>query len=155
MFCVVCVYCVQLVLALIWQWVTKEYPKIPLRSDSWWFSFDPYPFVALASRLQLPCKFLMLSDSGGFGADFTSNSLLAQYRPDLLHLPTTNGEHCTGDGIKMGEAGFAWWRSLMPSPGGGLVGGSFLKCTALRGHWCEEHRLGVGPGAPHRPRQAG
>ncbi|CAK9029256.1 unnamed protein product [Durusdinium trenchii] len=42
--------------------------------------------------------------SGGFGADFTSNSLLAQYRPDLLHLPTTNGEHCTGDGIKMGEA---------------------------------------------------
>jgi flavocytochrome c len=42
--------------------------------------------------------------TGGFGADFSSNSLLAQYRPDLIHLPTTNGEHCTGDGIKMGEA---------------------------------------------------
>jgi len=42
--------------------------------------------------------------SGGFGADFTNDSLLAQYRPDLLHLPTTNGEHCTGDAIKMGEA---------------------------------------------------
>merc|ERR1712217_633291 len=42
--------------------------------------------------------------SGGFGADFTQNSLLATYRPDLMHLPTTNGEHCTGDGIKMGEA---------------------------------------------------
>jgi len=42
--------------------------------------------------------------TGGFGADFTTDSLLAQYRPDLLHLPTTNGEHCTGDGIKMGEA---------------------------------------------------
>jgi len=42
--------------------------------------------------------------SGGFGADFTANSLLAKYRPDLMHLPTTNGEHCTGDGIKMGEA---------------------------------------------------
>merc|ERR1712151_148496 len=41
--------------------------------------------------------------SGGFGADFTQDSLLAKYRPDLLHLPTTNGEHCTGDGIKMGE----------------------------------------------------
>merc|ERR1740120_51891 len=41
--------------------------------------------------------------SGGFGADFTQNSLLAQYRPDLMHLPTTNGEHCTGDGIMMGE----------------------------------------------------
>merc|ERR1719188_1465575 len=42
--------------------------------------------------------------SGGFGADFGANSLLATYRPDLLHLPTTNGEHCTGDAIKMGEA---------------------------------------------------
>merc|ERR1719328_226993 len=42
--------------------------------------------------------------SGGFGADFTADSLLALYRPDLLHLPTTNGEHCTGDGINMGEA---------------------------------------------------
>merc|ERR1740115_65130 len=42
--------------------------------------------------------------SGGFGADFSSDSLLAKYRPDLMHLPTTNGEHCTGDGIKMGEA---------------------------------------------------
>jgi len=41
--------------------------------------------------------------TGGFGADFTQQSLLAQYRPDLMHLPTTNGEHCTGDGIKMGE----------------------------------------------------
>merc|ERR1719384_633670 len=41
--------------------------------------------------------------SGGFGADFGSDSLLAMYRPDLLHLPTINGEHCTGDGIKMGE----------------------------------------------------
>jgi flavocytochrome c len=42
--------------------------------------------------------------SGGFGADFSNDSLLAKYRPDLLHLPTTNGEHCTGDAIKMGEA---------------------------------------------------
>merc|ERR1711906_68662 len=41
--------------------------------------------------------------SGGFGADFGSDSLLAKYRPDLLHLPTTNGEHCTGDAIKIGE----------------------------------------------------
>merc|ERR1712232_678254 len=41
--------------------------------------------------------------SGGFGADFGSDSLLAMYRPDLLHLPTTNGEHCTGDGIKVSE----------------------------------------------------
>jgi len=42
--------------------------------------------------------------SGGFGADFGQASLLAKCRPGLLHLPTTNGEHCTGDAIKMGEA---------------------------------------------------
>merc|ERR550514_353148 len=42
--------------------------------------------------------------SGGFGADFTSGGLLAKWRPDLLHLPTTNGEQTTGDGIKMGQA---------------------------------------------------
>ena len=44
----------------------------------------------------------MIVCTGGFGADFTADSLLAKHRPDLMHLPTTNGEHCTGDGIKMG-----------------------------------------------------
>jgi len=41
--------------------------------------------------------------SGGFGADFGPTSYIQQYRPDLLKLPTTNGIHCTGDGIKMAE----------------------------------------------------
>ena len=41
--------------------------------------------------------------SGGFGTDFAQNSLLATYRTDLLHLPITNGEHCTGDAIKVRE----------------------------------------------------
>ena len=39
--------------------------------------------------------------SGGFGADFSDSSLLVKYRPDLAHLPTTNGSHNTGDGIKI------------------------------------------------------
>lgn len=49
--------------------------------------------------------------TGGFGADFSANSLLAQSHPDsqfwprerppILSLPTSNGEHCTGDGLKM------------------------------------------------------
>jgi flavocytochrome c len=39
--------------------------------------------------------------SGGYAADFGPDGLLAQYRPDVLHLSTTNGEHATGDGIKM------------------------------------------------------
>ncbi|TKA53999.1 hypothetical protein B0A53_03279 [Rhodotorula sp. CCFEE 5036] len=39
--------------------------------------------------------------TGGFAADFAKDGLLAKYRPDLLDLPTTNGEHCQGDGAKM------------------------------------------------------
>merc|ERR1719198_2514352 len=42
--------------------------------------------------------------TGGFGADFAPDSLLSKYRPDLSHLPTTNGDHCTGDGLKMALA---------------------------------------------------
>jgi hypothetical protein len=44
----------------------------------------------------------IIFSSGGFGNDFTQQSLLAKSRPDLAHLPTTNDEHCTGDGINMG-----------------------------------------------------
>ena len=55
--------------------------------------------------------------SGGFGADFSDSSLLAEVEPEwnklkafgdvptaagrLRTLPTTNGQHCTGDGVKM------------------------------------------------------
>ena len=42
--------------------------------------------------------------TGGFGADFAPDSLINKYRPDLAHLPTTNGDHCTGDGLKMSLA---------------------------------------------------
>ncbi|KAI9510914.1 Flavocytochrome c [Russula earlei] len=39
--------------------------------------------------------------TGGYAADFTSDSLLRKYRPELWDLPTTNGEHSTGDGHKL------------------------------------------------------
>ncbi|KIR56857.1 fumarate reductase [Cryptococcus gattii Ru294] len=39
--------------------------------------------------------------TGGYAADFTSDSLLKQHRPEYYNLPTTNGDHCTGDGHKM------------------------------------------------------
>ena len=39
-----------------------------------------------------------------FGTVFTQPSLIAKVRPDLIHLPTTIGEHCIGDGINMGKA---------------------------------------------------
>jgi len=43
--------------------------------------------------------------TGGYAAGgLQDNSLLHKYRPDLVHLPTTNGDHATGDGIVMSEA---------------------------------------------------
>ncbi|OJT15326.1 Fumarate reductase [Trametes pubescens] len=42
--------------------------------------------------------------TGGYAADFTADSLLKKYRPEYWNLPTTNGEHCTGDGQKMALA---------------------------------------------------
>ncbi|KAG6886309.1 hypothetical protein C0993_006719 [Termitomyces sp. T159_Od127] len=39
--------------------------------------------------------------TGGYAADFTEDSLLKKYRPEFWNLPTTNGDHCTGDGQKL------------------------------------------------------
>ena len=39
--------------------------------------------------------------TGGYAADFTEDSLLKKYRPEFVGLPTTNGDHCTGDGQKL------------------------------------------------------
>merc|ERR1712151_880092 len=80
--------------------------------------------------------------TGGFGADFTPDSLLSKHRPDLAHLPTTNGDHCTGDGLKMtmavgGECVDLEWVQVHPT---GLVHPEepdakvkFLAAEALRG----------------------
>jgi len=80
--------------------------------------------------------------TGGFGADFTADSLLNKHRPDLAHLPTTNGDHCTGDGLKMtmavgGECVDLEWVQVHPT---GLVHPDepdakvkFLAAEALRG----------------------
>lgn len=40
----------------------------------------------------------------GYAADFAPDGMLAKHRPDTLKLSTTNGDHCTGDGLKMGMA---------------------------------------------------
>jgi len=43
--------------------------------------------------------------TGGYGAGgLFKDSLLYDIRPELCHLPTTNGEHCVGDGIKFSQA---------------------------------------------------
>merc|ERR1719231_865512 len=97
--------------------------------------------------------------TGGFGCDFGPDSLLAKHRKDLLPLPTTNGDHCTGDGIKMAmQVGGATvdleWVQVHPT---GLVHPDepdakvkFLAAEALRGvggllldmngnRFCNEH----------------
>ncbi|PFH52071.1 hypothetical protein AMATHDRAFT_57895 [Amanita thiersii Skay4041] len=42
--------------------------------------------------------------TGGYAADFTEDSLIKKHRPELWDLPTTNGDHCTGDGQKLAMA---------------------------------------------------
>ncbi|KAJ6497809.1 FAD binding domain-containing protein [Mycena sanguinolenta] len=42
--------------------------------------------------------------TGGYAADFTEDSLLKKHRPEYYDLPTTNGDHCTGDGQKLAMA---------------------------------------------------
>ncbi|KZF26101.1 Flavocytochrome c [Xylona heveae TC161] len=39
--------------------------------------------------------------TGGYAADFSESSLLKKYRPDTYGLSSTNGQHATGDGLKM------------------------------------------------------
>ena len=46
---------------------------------------------------------LVIFACGGFGAGLNQNSLLATCCSDLLHLSDSDGEHCIGDPIKMGE----------------------------------------------------
>jgi succinate dehydrogenase/fumarate reductase flavoprotein subunit len=42
--------------------------------------------------------------TGGYAADFSPDSLLKKHRPEYYDLPTTNGDHCTGDGQKIAMA---------------------------------------------------
>ncbi|RSH92155.1 hypothetical protein EHS25_008570 [Saitozyma podzolica] len=44
---------------------------------------------------------IVILATGGYAADFTADSLLKKFRPEYYDLPTTNGDHCTGDGHKM------------------------------------------------------
>jgi flavocytochrome c len=80
--------------------------------------------------------------TGGYAADFEPGGLLSKYCPDVLPLPTTNGEHSTGDGIKMTLAvgGVAAHLDKVQVHPTGLVDPSepdakvkFLAAEALRG----------------------
>jgi succinate dehydrogenase/fumarate reductase flavoprotein subunit len=51
-------------------------------------------------RLQLRAHNVILA-TGGFAADRSPDSLLSQYRPELVNMATTAGEFSTGDGVLM------------------------------------------------------
>jgi len=51
--------------------------------------------------IQLKCDSVVLT-TGGFGYDHSSGSLMQQWRPDLVGVPTTNGAFANGDGVKFG-----------------------------------------------------
>ncbi|KAJ7486331.1 Flavocytochrome c [Mycena galericulata] len=42
--------------------------------------------------------------TGGYASDFSPTGLIATYRPDLLSLSTTNGDHATGDGVRLASS---------------------------------------------------
>lgn len=99
----------------------------------------------------------VILSTGGFGADFSPDSLLADVYedwkglkawddvpnlPNLLTLPTTNGDHCTGDGIKLGisvGAGTVDMEAVQVHPTGMVMTSEpdakvkFLAAEALRG----------------------
>jgi len=51
----------------------------------------------------MPARAIIVA-TGGYANDHTDTSLLAEYRPDLIDIPTTNGPWATGDGVKLGRA---------------------------------------------------
>ncbi|KAL7570465.1 hypothetical protein ACA910_004250 [Epithemia clementina (nom. ined.)] len=53
-----------------------------------------------ATKQQLYADHVILA-TGGFAADRSPQSFLAQYRPDLLSWPTTAGAFSTGDGLRL------------------------------------------------------
>jgi len=58
-----------------------------------------------AGKLHQEMGDAVILSTGGYGAGgLFADSLLQKIRPDLCHLPTTNGEHCQGDGIMMAQA---------------------------------------------------
>lgn len=56
----------------------------------------------LRQKNQTVCANNVILATGGFANDRTETSLIKQYRPDLVHVPSTNGVWSTGDGVKLG-----------------------------------------------------
>lgn len=48
------------------------------------------------------CEHIVLA-TGGFAADRTPLSILAQFRPELVNFPATSGSFATGDGLRLAQ----------------------------------------------------
>ena len=119
----------------------------------------PQPCVARVRFLTRLCRAVIIA-TGGFAADFATDSILAKVRPDLMALPTTNGEHCTGDGIKMAlaiGAGTVDMESVQVHPTGlvhpdepdakvKFLAAEALRVSGLPGIGGEQASVGVGWG---------
>ena len=84
--------------------------------------------------------------TGGYAADFTEDSLLKKYRPEFVGLPTTNGDHCTGDGQKLAMSVGANGIDLekvqvhptgLVDPNGPDAKVKFLAVEVLGSPWCQ------------------
>lgn len=65
------------------------------------FNVTGVKYKDLTDKLKHELKGPVIMATGGYAADFTKNSLLRKYRPDIIDLPSTNGNHATGDGQKI------------------------------------------------------
>lgn len=76
-----------IVKAKVYELISEGEKVVGVRYEHKGKNFEEYGVVIIAT--------------GGFAADFEKDSLLLKYRPDLEKFSTTNGNHCTGDGLKM------------------------------------------------------
>lgn len=65
------------------------------------FKVEGVRYKNLKDKSKHELKGPVIMATGGYAADFTKNSLLRKYRPDIVDLPSTNGNHATGDGQKI------------------------------------------------------
>jgi len=70
----------------------------------------------------------------------------AQYRPDLMYLPTANGEHCTGDGIKKCEASEA--KSMQTKSLSIVLGANEQRLPNEIGRWRNVEQQAASPVVP-------
>lgn len=79
--------------------ILKKCQVVDLLKDDTRISGVKYKHLDTKERGELLGPVIMAT--GGYAADFTKNSLLRKYRPDIIDLPSTNGNHATGDGQKI------------------------------------------------------